>query len=151
MKKKRNIYIIILIAIAVIIYWLFFRKKKPSELNKGDLSIDFSNGNVDVFSCKRKFLSYREVGIPIDFRLPEQAEKFAEQFPIKYGDCGIQIADVQSELIKLGYLKQGTNDGKFGRNTEKALNEFYKKKGLPMTGKFTYNQFDHLAVNKELI
>jgi hypothetical protein len=37
-------------------------------------------------------------------------------------------------------------DGKFGRQTEKALNEIYKSNGRAETGKYTFNQFTNNVI-----
>jgi peptidoglycan hydrolase-like protein with peptidoglycan-binding domain len=132
MKNKRTYYIVGFLIFAVIIYLLFFRKKRPENLKVGDTSIVPGPNNVPtVFKCLRTIqTSKNEQGI-------EVVKPY--QFPLRYGDCGKAVETMQKRLIAKGVKISA--DGKFGRLTEKALNEIYKSKGQPETGQYTWNQF----------
>jgi hypothetical protein len=132
MKNKRTIYIVGFLIFAVIIYLLFFRKKRPEDLKVGDTSIVPGPNNVPtVFKCLRTIqTSKNEQGIEV---------VKPDQFPLRYGDCGKAVETMQKRLIAKGVKISA--DGKFGRLTEKALNEIYKSKGQPETGLYTWNQF----------
>ena len=59
---------------------------------------------------------------------------------LKNGDSGADVKTLQKRLKELGYFKH-TVDGKFGRDTEKALKEFQTNHGLEadgVAGKATY-------------
>jgi peptidoglycan hydrolase-like protein with peptidoglycan-binding domain len=117
---------------ALIVYLLFFRKKRPENLKVGDTSIVPGPNNLPtVFKCLRTIqTSKNEEGIEV---------VKPDQFPLRYGDCGKAVETMQKRLIAKGVKISA--DGKFGRLTEKALNEIYKSKGQPETGLYTWNQF----------
>lgn len=132
MKNKRTIYIVGFFIFAVVIYLLFFRKKKPEDLKVGDISIVPGPNNIPtVFKCLRT-IKFTKNAEGIEVVKPDQ-------FPLKYGDCGKAVETMQKRLIQKG--ARLTADGKFGKQTEKALNEIYKSKGQPETGQYTWNQF----------
>lgn len=137
MKNKRTIIIISILIIAIIVYLLFFKKKKPEELKEGDLSITTDEKNIPtIFKCLRKIeTSKNESGIEI---------VKPDQFPLRYGDCGKAVETLQKRLIAKG--KKIKADGKFGKKTEQALNEIYAEKNLPLTGKYTFNQFSQNVI-----
>jgi len=132
MKNKRTTYIIGFLIFGVVIYLLFFRKKKPEDLKVGDTSIVPGPNNIPtVFKCLRTIQTSKNAeGIEV---------VKPDQFPLRYGDCGKAVETMQKRLIQKG--ARLTADGKFGRGTEKALNEIYKSKGQPETGQYTWNQF----------
>lgn len=56
-------------------------------------------------------------------------------FPtIKKGDAGPDVRAMQEQLIKLGYLKAGEDDGNFGKHTDAALRAFQHTAGLKADG-----------------
>ena len=132
MKNKRTYYIVGFLIFALIVYLLFFRKKKPQDLKVGDTSIVTGPKNIPtVFKCKRTI----NPGMDETYKMSYKSS----DFPLMYGDCGMAVESLQNHLINQG--KNVKADGMFGRQTEKALNEIYKSKGQAETGKFTYNQF----------
>ena len=137
MKNKRTYYIVGFLIFVVVVYLLFFRKKRPEDLKVGDTSIQPGPNNIPtVFKCKRSIqTSKNEQGIEV---------VKPEEFPLMYGDCGKVIETVQKRLIAKG--KNIKADGKFGRQTEKALNEIYKSSGRAETGKYTFNQFANKVI-----
>lgn len=132
MKNKRTYYIVGFLIFALIVYVLFFRKKRPENLKVGDTSIQPGPNNIPtIFKCQRTIqTSKNEQGT-------EVVKK--DQFPLMYGDCGVVVETLQKRLIAKG--KNIKADGKFGRITEKTLNEIYKSTGRAETGKYTWNQF----------
>ena len=52
---------------------------------------------------------------------------------VRYGDEGEVVSTIQNRLISLGYLT-GSADGKFGRNTKKAVVAFQKANALGSDG-----------------
>lgn len=151
MKNKRTIIIISILIVAVIVYLLFFKKRKPESWKKGSIAIDVDNKNIpSIFVCKRQIIGFQDMYkiIPRD---PERGEKFNEQFPLMYGDCGLPVSQIQEHLIKIGYLKNSSDaDGKFGKKTENALNEYYRKQNKPLSGKFTANQFELMMTGGQI-
>jgi len=55
------------------------------------------------------------------------------QAPLKFGDQGYEVRQLQEVLIGLGYLT-GTVDGDFGESTENALKKFQTAVGLSASG-----------------
>jgi hypothetical protein len=54
MKNKRTYYIVGFLIFVVVVYLLFFRKKRPEDLKVGDTSIQPGPNNIPtVFKCKR--------------------------------------------------------------------------------------------------
>lgn len=49
---------------------------------------------------------------------------------IEQGQTGARVKKLQQQLIQLGYLPSGADDGKFGPQTKKALQKFQKANGL---------------------
>ncbi len=53
---------------------------------------------------------------------------------LKKGNRGSEVQDLQFDLILLGYLKLGQDDGIFGKDTDKAVRTFQKNRGLQVDG-----------------
>ena len=53
---------------------------------------------------------------------------------IEFGDRGNNVKKMQERLIELGYLPEGSADGAFGYQTNRALREFQEKNGLNKDG-----------------
>lgn len=76
---------------------------------------------------------------------PKPEEKPAEPepiYPIKRGDSGDQVVEIQKRLIELGYLTSSA-DGKFGPGTEQAVQSFQDANYMDATGvvdESTYNK-----------
>lgn len=132
MKNKRTIIILSILILGIVVYLLFFKKRKPEDLKEGDISIVTDQKNIPtIFKCLRKIETNKnEDGIEV---------VKPDQFPLKYGDCGKVVETLQKRLSAKG--KKIKPDGKFGKKTEQALNEIYAEKNLPLTGKYTYGQF----------
>ena len=133
MKNKKTVYLIGLAIFALIVYLLFFRKKKPESIQAGDISIQSGeNGLPTIFKCSRTIQKDNSL---------TGANKYPQNlFPLKYGDCGSAVLELQKYLNTKG--KNLSTDGKLGRKTEKALNEIYQATGRPQTGKLTYGQMN---------
>ncbi|MDD3334719.1 MAG: peptidoglycan-binding protein [Eubacteriales bacterium] len=73
--------------------------------------------------------------IPTDSPVPGATVKpdAAKYTSVKNGDTGTVVRALQEALIELGYLT-GEADGKFGKNTQSALELFQKRNGLTQTG-----------------
>lgn len=68
---------------------------------------------------------------------------------LKKGSSGENVVQMQNTLKTLGYdLKNYGSDGKFGAETQRALNDFKKAHGLPENG--IYDRATRLAMAKEL-
>lgn len=135
MKNKKTVYLIGFGIFALIVYLLFFRKKKPENIQAGDISIQPGvNGLPTIFKCSRT--------INKDNSIPEVNKYPQNLFPLQYGDCGNAVLELQKYLNTKG--KNLSTDAKFGRKTEKALNEIYKATGRAETGKLTYNQMNRI-------
>jgi len=50
------------------------------------------------------------------------------------GDTGANVKKLQQQLIQLGFLPNGADDGKFGSKTKAALQKFQKANGLEADG-----------------
>jgi peptidoglycan hydrolase-like protein with peptidoglycan-binding domain len=136
MKNKKTVYLIGLGIFALIVYLLFFRKKKPENIQAGDISIQPGvNGLPTIFKCSRTI--NKDNSISGTNKYPQNL------FPLQYGDCGTAVLELQKYLNTKG--KNLTTDAKFGRKTEKALNEIYQATGRPQTGKLTYGQMNLLV------
>ncbi|MCR1897924.1 L,D-transpeptidase family protein [Irregularibacter muris] len=61
------------------------------------------------------------------------------------GDRGKDVMIVQRRLEQLGYY-QGTIDGVYGLGMERALNQWQKEKGLPITNKITQDIYEKLEI-----
>jgi peptidoglycan hydrolase-like protein with peptidoglycan-binding domain len=53
---------------------------------------------------------------------------------LKYGSKGDAVKNMQSQLITLGYIAQGEDDGAFGDGTLTAVKSFQKVNGLESDG-----------------
>lgn len=53
---------------------------------------------------------------------------------IEMGNTGAKVKKLQQQLIQLGYLPNGGDDGKFGARTKAALQKFQKANGLEPDG-----------------
>jgi hypothetical protein len=81
MKNKRTYYIVGFLIFAVIIYLLFFRKKKPQDLKVGDTSIITGPKNIPiVFKCKRTINSGMDETYKMTYK--------SSDFPLMYGEIG---------------------------------------------------------------
>lgn len=136
MRNKKTLYLIGLGILALIVYLLFFRKKKPENIEAGDISIiPGNNGLPTIFKCNRTI--QKDNSITGVNKYPENL------FPLQYGDCGSAVLELQKYLNTKG--KNLNTDAKFGRKTEKALNEIYQATGRTQTGKLTYNQMNRIV------
>lgn len=64
------------------------------------------------------------------------------------GMSGKQVEQLQQMLRDAGYFTYPTNTGYFGDITEKALNDFQKSRGLPVSGQFDSTTSDVLTQEK---
>jgi len=133
MKNKRTYYIVGFLIFALIVYLLFFKKKRPEDLKVGDITIQPGPNNIPrIFKCLRTIQTSKNA---------EGTEVVKpDQFPLRYGDCGKVVETVQKRLIAEGVILKA--DGKFGKQTEEALNKIYASKGQAQTGQFTWNQYN---------
>ena len=53
---------------------------------------------------------------------------------LRRGSWGTAVKALQQKLIKLGYLNEGDDDGKFGATTERAVITFQRREGLKADG-----------------
>ena len=53
---------------------------------------------------------------------------------LKYGSTGPEVLALQKQLILLGHLAAGKDDGKYGTETTDAVKAFQKAKGMTQTG-----------------
>lgn len=53
---------------------------------------------------------------------------------LRLEDEGAAVKAMQQQLIQLGYLPAGEDDGKFGRKTENAVRKFQKDQGIKVDG-----------------
>ena len=67
---------------------------------------------------------------------------------LRRGSRGAQVTKLQQQLITLGYLSAGDDDGKFGPKTAWAVMEFQKDEGLSVDGVAGYQTF--VALNEVL-
>lgn len=133
MKNKQTYYIVGFLGFALIVYLLFFRKKRPEDLKVGDISIQPGPNNVPrVFKCLRTINPQMGQDYKMSYK--------SSDFPLKFGDCGMAVEEVQKRLITEGVMIKA--DGKFGKQTEEALNKIYASKGQAQTGQFTWNQYN---------
>lgn len=65
---------------------------------------------------------------------PEKPAVGANTKRIEYGNTGARVKKLQQQLIQLGYLPSGSDDGKFGKKTKAALIKFQKANGLVADG-----------------
>ena len=71
--------------------------------------------------------------IPLGTIVKIEGKRIKVQQPLKLHSVGQETAILQLRLKELGYY-QGRADGKFGADTEQALKEFQRIKGLEQTG-----------------
>ncbi len=50
------------------------------------------------------------------------------------GSIGTQVNELQSKLIKQGFLAAGNDSGYFGKNTQTALKKYQSSQGITPTG-----------------
>ena len=67
---------------------------------------------------------------------------------LRRGSSGAAVKKLQQQLITLGYLPQGEDDGKFGAKTAKAVMQFQKDAGISVDGVAGYQTF--VRLNEEL-
>ena len=67
---------------------------------------------------------------------------------LRRGSRGAQVTKLQQQLITLGYLSAGDDDGKFGPKTAWAVMEFQRDQGLSVDGVAGYHTF--VALNEVL-
>lgn len=66
---------------------------------------------------------------------------------LKRGSVGDQVRELQKDLIRLGYdLGKWGADGKFGSQTAKAVREFQAAYGMPVTGAWSDEDEERLAI-----
>ncbi|MBE5786502.1 MAG: peptidoglycan-binding protein [Clostridiales bacterium] len=65
---------------------------------------------------------------------PGQPSVGANVKRIEFGNTGAAVKKLQQQLIQLGYLAPGGDDGKFGNQTKKALERFQAANGLQVDG-----------------
>lgn len=53
---------------------------------------------------------------------------------LKKNSTGSEVRALQERLIELGYMREGSNDGQFGRGTENAVKAFQNANGLRADG-----------------
>ncbi|MHC1787485.1 MAG: peptidoglycan-binding protein [Christensenellales bacterium] len=53
---------------------------------------------------------------------------------LKTGSSGDDVRALQTRLIALGYLRQGANDGVYGKGTQNAVRAFQQANGLSVDG-----------------
>ncbi|NLC32610.1 MAG: hypothetical protein GX781_04875 [Clostridiales bacterium] len=53
---------------------------------------------------------------------------------LKINSSGDEVREMQKRLIELGYLKDGANDGQFGKGTQNAVKAFQDANGLGADG-----------------
>lgn len=94
----------------------------------------------------------RDHGMPQDGKLDVATSKMMEaesKNSLKKGAKGENVTRMQDALKSLGYkLDKYGSDGKFGTETQKALNEFKKAHGLPENG--IYDGATRMAMAGEL-
>lgn len=69
---------------------------------------------------------------------------------VGYGARGDAAKAIQADLVKLGYLPRGGDDGIYGRGTQSAVAAFQTANGLPATGDVDQATKDALAAAVEL-
>lgn len=74
--------------------------------------------------------------VPIATPLPnfEMTPKPSDVPTLKSGSSGDDVRAVQARLIELGYLRQGSNDGVYGKGTTNAVKAFQQQNGLGVDG-----------------
>lgn len=66
---------------------------------------------------------------------------------LSFGSSGDQVRWLQSDLIRLGYdLGKWGADGKFGSQTTKAVREFQAAYGMPVTGAWSEDDEERIAI-----
>ena len=66
---------------------------------------------------------------------------------LSFGSTGDQVRQLQKDLIRLGYdLGKWGADGKFGSQTAKAVREFQAAYGMPVTGAWSDEDEERLAI-----
>jgi len=66
---------------------------------------------------------------------------------LSFGATGDQVRELQKDLIRLGYdLGKWGADGKFGSQTAKAVREFQAAYGMPVTGAWSDEDEERLAI-----
>lgn len=53
---------------------------------------------------------------------------------LKLNSAGDQVRRMQDRLVQLGYLRDGANDGQFGKGTQNAVRSFQEVNGLSVDG-----------------
>lgn len=65
---------------------------------------------------------------------PDKPSVGANVTRIERGDKGARVTKLQQQLITLGYLPAGEDDGKFGAKTQQAVRSFQKDQGIKVDG-----------------
>ena len=65
---------------------------------------------------------------------PQEPSVGANVKRIERGDKGARVTKLQQQLIQLGLLEAGQDDGKFGPKTEQAVRKFQKQQGIKVDG-----------------
>lgn len=84
--------------------------------------------------CVAGYLNLADIPLPTPTPAPTvhpDAEKYTT---VSKGDANGTVRTLQMALIELGYLDEGSDDGKFGAKTESALLLFEKRNGLTQDG-----------------
>jgi hypothetical protein len=84
---------------------------------------------------------------------PATVQASADRFPLKLGDRGNVVAEVQWSLQRHGYVIKHV-DGIFKWDTLKAVKEFQKRKKIRATGQVDHKTYDllmHFPVKKRFV
>lgn len=78
-----------------------------------------------------------------DDAIPEKEQQTEVKLPLKKGDRGTAVKEVQARLEELGY-ELGLIDGIFGKGTQAAVKLFQARNGLTVDGKVGQRTLDKL-------
>lgn len=108
------------------------------------------NGGLNGFSVRKKFLAKaKSVLRHVRFDVTNEGGGDVPSFPIKRGDRGKFVAELQTKLKSYGY--ELAVDGAFGPGTERVVREFQRDMELEETGFIdeTVWQIFQIDINEE--
>jgi len=80
------------------------------------------------------YLNLADIPLPTPTPAPTVKPEAQKYITVGMGDRGSSVQSLQEALIELGYLAEGSADGKFGTKTEAAVKLMEKRNGLTQDG-----------------
>ncbi len=111
-------------------------------------ALGYASNHGDPRHWMRKFGdSMDALRARVAVRLGQSEGEPMSKIILSFGSSGDQVRWLQTDLIRLGYdLGKWGADGKFGSQTTKAVREFQAAYGMPVTGAWSEDDEERIAI-----